>query len=74
MEDYANRKYWVEMQGRFNNIRQYQVLKMRQAKNYKNYYKKGILTKDKLWLHGLGVTSGPQIIHGKDFYCWQLIP
>ena len=38
---------------------------MRQAKNYKNYYKKGILTKDKLWLHGLGVTFEPQIIPKK---------
>jgi len=34
----------------------------------------GILAKDELWLHGLGVISGPQIIPRQDIYCWQLIP
>jgi len=73
MEDHTNRKYQVAMQGRLNNIGQYQVSEMRQANNCNNYYKKGILAKDKLWLHGLSVISGPQIIPEKHFCCWQLI-
>jgi len=43
MEDHANRKYRVKKQGRLNNIGQYQVLKMRQANNLKNYYKMAFL-------------------------------
>jgi len=34
----------------------------------------GILANDKLWLHGLGVISRPQIIPRKDICCWQWIP
>jgi len=45
VEDHANRNYQVEMQGRLNNIRYYQVLKVRQANNYKNDYKRAFLQK-----------------------------
>ena len=45
MEDHTNRKYRVQMEGRLNNIGWDQVLKMRQANNYKNYYEWAFLQK-----------------------------
>ena len=53
MEDHANRKYRVEMQRRLNNIGWYQVLKVRQANNFKNYYKRRFLQKVSCHWHGL---------------------
>jgi len=57
MEDHANRKYRVEMQGRLNNIGQYQVWKW--DKQTITRIIVNVLAKDILWLHGLGVISGP---------------
>jgi len=37
------------------------------SKQLQELLQKGILVKDELWLHGLGMISKAQIIHGKDF-------